>query len=224
VSVHGDGFSKELTLADWLLEKYPGLEKVGESMFAQDGGEIKKPGLVHRLDKETSGLLLIAKDQETFLFLKKQFQEHTLQKTYRLIVAKEISLPKGVREGKIDLPIGRSKKDPRQRLAGGEASGVLRPATTYYQVLKNYSGFAYVEAHPKTGRTHQLRVHFKAVGHPIICDSLYSPQVGCLPGLARLALHSYSLEFAHPDGRRMTLKAPLPADFQSALENLESLC
>src|SRR3989339_361841 len=157
LSVHGDGFNTEPTLADWLLQKYPDLAEVGESMFDQKGNEILKPGLIHRLDRDTSGVLLVAKNQPTFLYLKEQFKNHLAQKTYRAILVGEMKVEIGAKQT-IDLPIGRSNHDPRQRVASHKASGPLREAVTDYTVLKTASGHTYVEASPKTGRTHQLRV------------------------------------------------------------------
>jgi len=222
LGVHRDGFSTEPALTDWLLTKYPDIKDVGEPMMTQKGEKIDKPGIVHRLDKDTSGVLLVAKNQPAYLALKKQFQEHLIKKTYRLIVYGNIISADGAKEGKIDLAIGRTRQDPQQRLAGFGATGELREALTYYQVLKNYSGFAYVEAHPQTGRTHQLRVHFKAINHPIVCDALYAPKQPCLPGLARQALHAFKLDFTLPSGGAKSLEAPLPEDFKEALGSLES--
>lgn len=221
LSVHSDGISQEKTLADWLVDKYPDIKTVGEPMINQKGETIIKPGIVHRLDKDTSGVLLVAKNQPTFLFLKEQFQKHTIKKTYRLLANGEFK--QGVGEGgTIDLPIGRSKKDPRIRVARLKSPGKLREAITDYKILEKFKGFTYLEAYPRTGRTHQLRVHFKAISHPLICDNLYAPNLPCLPGLARQALHAYSLEFTHLNGKVMELISPLPEDFKKALENLHT--
>ncbi len=121
LSVHGDGISTASTLVDWLLRKYPAMKDVGEPMIGQKRERIEKPGIVHRLDKETSGILLVAKNQPTFLFLKEQFKNRETKKTYRLIVHGNIKLPAG-EEGLINLPIGRSKNDPRIRVASPNCS------------------------------------------------------------------------------------------------------
>ncbi|MCX6713149.1 MAG: RluA family pseudouridine synthase [Candidatus Vogelbacteria bacterium] len=221
VAVHKDGYnSEEETVADWVLAKYPALVEVGEPMTAQNGTVIAKPGIVHRLDKDTSGVLLVAKNQSTYLALKKQFQEHSIKKIYRLLVYGSFSADK--MEGTIDLSIGRSRKDSRRRLAGKGASSVLREAVTNYRVLENFAEHAYAEARPETGRTHQIRVHFKAINHPIVCDSLYAPQMTCLPGLERQALHAMSIEFSLL-GKSIRLEASLPTDFQTALASLKTL-
>ena len=224
ISMHKDGRNEEFTMADWLLEKYPEIKDVGESMIAQNGKEIAKPGIVHRLDKDTSGVLLVAKNQTTYLSLKEQFQNHSIKKTYRLIVSGEFKQEEGD-EGVIDLPIGRSKKDPRVRVARLKSPGKLREAVTVYRILKKFKNFTYIEASPETGRTHQIRVHFKAISHPVACDSLYAPGLPGLSGLNRQALHAFSLEFIQPqNGEVLKIEAPFPVDFQAALESLETLC
>lgn len=220
ISVHKDGYNiEEYTIADWVLEHYPATKEVGEPLVAPNGAVVEKPGIVHRLDKDTSGVLLVAKNQKTFQFLKQQFKDHSINKTYLLIVYDNFSADKV--QGTIDLPIGRSKKDSRKRLAGRGASSILRAAITHYKVLESFPGYSYVEAHPKTGRTHQLRVHFKAIGHPLVCDPLYAAGKPCLPGLDRQALHAARLEFALPTGGRKEVSAPLPADLAGALRALE---
>lgn len=222
LAVHGDGRSDDKTLATWLVEKYPDLKLVGEPIFGPRGEEILKPGIVHRLDRETSGVLLVAKNQTTYFALKEQFQNHLIRKTYRVLVSGEFKREEG-EEATIDLPIGRSKKDPRMRVARLKSPGKLREAITDYKILKKFKGFTYLEAYPKTGRTHQIRVHFKAISHPVVCDSLYTPNLPCLPGLNRQALHAFSLEFSYQD-RRLKIEAPLPPDFLTALESLKNLC
>jgi 23S rRNA pseudouridine1911/1915/1917 synthase len=229
ISVHGDGRNDEYTIADWLMEKYPNIKDVGEPAFVKSqlskpssansyGGA--RPGIVHRLDKDTTGVLLVAKNQPTFLFLKEQFKNHSIKKTYRLIVNGEFKQEEGT-EVTIDLPIGRSKNDPRLRVARLKSSGKLREAVTDYKILKKFKDFTYLEAYPKTGRTHQLRAHFKAISHPLACDQLYAPDLLCPTGLGRQALHAFRLEFNQPNGEKLKIEAPLPADFQTALENLE---
>ena len=224
--VHSDGKTDEFTVVDWVLENYPKTENVGEPLVLSSGKIIKRPGIVHRLDKETSGVLLIAKNQETFLFLKKQFQERLIKKSYHAFVCGEIKND----EGKIERPIGRSVSDFRKWSAQRGARGKMREAITEYKVLEKRKGFSYVEANLKTGRTHQIRVHFKAINHPIVCDKLYNSKNAELLadeklGFERLALLAYSLEFNLPDGinkeRKLELKAKLPEDFENALKMLK---
>lgn len=220
LSVHGDGRSTEPTVVDWLVERYPEIKDVGEPLLLPDGTSVEKSGIVHRLDKDTSGILLVAKKQETFLHLKRQFSERKIKKTYRLIVAGEIRLREDERERVIRLPIGRSKKDARIRVASRKADGQLREAVTYYRVIENFKDFAYVEAHPETGRTHQLRAHFKAIHHPIVCDRLYGTGGICPVGLGRQALHAFKVEFFEAGGRQLRFEAPLPEDMQAAIASL----
>ncbi|MDD2935411.1 MAG: RluA family pseudouridine synthase [Candidatus Pacebacteria bacterium] len=214
--VHSDGKTKEATLADWVLKNYPETEDVGEPLVLSTGEIIKRPGIVHRLDRETSGILLIAKNQKTFLFLKEQFQKRTIKKSYRAFVYGEMKNDDGI----IDRPIGRSNKDFRMWSAQRGARGQMRTAVTEYNVLERSNGFSFVEVNPKTGRTHQIRVHFKAINHPIVSDSLYAPKREKGLGFDRLALHSYSIEFSLPNGKEMKLEAELPEDFLRALKNL----
>ncbi|MDE1988808.1 MAG: RNA pseudouridine synthase, partial [Patescibacteria group bacterium] len=121
-------------------------------------------------------------------------------------------------EGIIDRPIGRSKKDFRQWSAQRGARGMMREAITHYKVMARNRGFSFVEAIPKTGRTHQIRVHFKAINHPIVSDSLYAPKKEKALGFERLALHAYSIEFNSLDEKKIKVEAPYPEDFKKALK------
>ncbi|AKM84014.1 TPA: RluA family pseudouridine synthase [Candidatus Campbellbacteria bacterium] len=212
--VHPDGKTTETTLVDWILKNYPEIEDVGEPLILSTGEIIKRPGIVHRLDRETSGILLIAKNQKTFLFLKEQFKERAIKKSYRAFVYGEMKMEEGI----VDRPIGRSNKDFRMWSAQRGARGQMRTAVTEYNVLERGNGFSFVEANPKTGRTHQIRVHFKAINHPIVSDSLYAPKKEKGLGFERLALHSYSIEFSLPEGKKIKLEAELPPDFKKALK------
>lgn len=210
--VHGDGRTNEPALADWVLERYPDTENVGEPLRI-NGKEFARPGIVHRLDRETSGVVVIAKNQQTFLHLKKQFQERKIAKTYRAFVRGVFKEKKGV----IDRPIGRSAKDFRLLSAEHGAKGVVREAATSYRVLAAHSEFSFLDVRPQTGRTHQIRVHLKAIGHPVICDKLYAPKRPCSLGFSRLALHAFSLTFTLPNECSLTAEAPLPDDFEHAV-------
>lgn len=212
--VHSDGRTIESNLSDWVLENYPNTKNVGESIFLSDGSEIKKYGIVHRLDRETSGVILIAKNQESFLFLKRQFQDRKIKKVYRAIAYGNI---KGER-GTIDSCIGKSRTDFRRYTTRKDARGTLREAVTEYKVLCVKEGFSYIEIYPKTGRTHQIRVHLMSIGHPVVCDRLYAPKKESTLGLHRTALHALSIDFALRGGNRVRAEAPLPDDFSMALE------
>ncbi len=223
--VHADGKSKELTLVDWILNKYPEMKEVGEPLTLSNGTVIFRPGIVHRIDRETSGILLIAKNQPAYLHAKEQFQDRTITKTYHLFVHGSVQAMKG----KIDRPIGRSKNDFRKWTAQRGTRGELREAVTEYKLLAKGGSrdefYSYVEAHPLTGRTHQIRVHFKAINHPVVADPLYGPErhsPGPL-GFERLALHASFIAFTDMKGNKVEVKAPLPADFEIALQKLKEL-
>ncbi len=224
--IHSDGRTKEETLVDWVHIHYPAISEaeVGESIALTGGGEIKKPGIVHRVDRETTGVLLIAKTQASFLNLKAQFQARTIKKNYKTIVYggfKELS-------GIIDKPIGRSKSDFRRWSAEYGARGELREAVTEYNVLGQGEAkgvrLSYLDVFPHTGRTHQIRVHLKAVGHSLLCDKLYAPKMPSLLGFDRMALHSSSIVFKGLDGVEKRVEAPLPEDFRKGLAELGLPC
>ncbi|MGH7249513.1 MAG: RluA family pseudouridine synthase [Minisyncoccia bacterium] len=217
IFVHGDGRSKQKTIADWIIKKYPKIKNVGESQFFDNKKmrvEIKKPGIVHRLDTETSGALLIAKTSKAYEFLKQQFKERLVKKTYVAIVSGHVKNDRGV----INKPIGRSPKDFRRWLAGRGSRGTLREAITEYKVIKRFTNkkgakFTYLEIKPKTGRTHQIRVHMKFLNHPVVCDSLYNPGAPCPKGIYRLALHAKKIEFKNLKGKTVTVESNVPREF-----------
>lgn len=221
--VHGDGKSPEYTLADWMLENYPESKHVGEPMVIITKTDaripqtvILRPGIVHRLDKETSGVMLLAKTQQGFLHLKEQFQSRTIEKTYHAFVYSNSKQD----ELHIDAPIARSSKDVRRWTAGKDARGERRDAVTDITVLGRtvVEGVPVMllEARPKTGRTHQIRVHCKYIECPIIADTLYAPGRDALLGFTRLALHAYKISFTTMKGERLTIEAPYPEDFVKA--------
>lgn len=230
--VHPDGRTKEPTLADWLLEKYPSIRGVGESIPLTKGGVIEKWGIVHRIDRDTSGVLLVAKTQASFLNLKSQFQARTIKKTYH-------SFAHGTfkeKSGTIEKPIGRSTSDFRKWSAEYGARGEMREAVTDYRVIGSGQAresadseaegvkLSYLEVNPHTGRTHQIRVHLKAVGHPILCDKLYAPKLPCVLGFDRTALHAFSATFKGLNGVSHIVEAPLPNDFSHAIAELGLIC
>lgn len=210
--IHADGRSTEKTLVDWILKKYPEMKEVGEPLFLVTGEIIWRPGIVHRLDRDTSGVMVIAKNRESFLHLKSQFQERETEKTYRAFVYGVIKED----DGTIDRPITRSRKDFRLWSAQRGGRGEAREAITNFKVIGRGDDVTYIEAMPKTGRTHQIRVHFKAINHPIVADSLYAPKREPVLGFERLALHAFRLSVTLPSGKKQTFEAPLPADFKKA--------
>lgn len=186
---------------------------------------IYRPGIVHRLDKETSGVLLIARNQKAFEFFKEQFQNRTIKKNYKAFVWGWVKEDKG----EINKPIGRSKKDFRMWSAQRGARGELREAVTNYRVLKRFvvenkreqnleDKFTFVDVFPQTGRTHQIRVHFKYLSHPLVGDSLYAGKKEPVLGFSRLALHAFSLEFTDLFGKTIKVEAPLPEDFSRVIK------
>lgn len=212
--VHADGRTKEPTLTDWVLEKYSEMKDVGGLHTLDSGRYAPRAGILHRLDRETSGVVLVAKNNETFYFLQRQFLNHSIEKIYNAFVVGKLEKKEGI----VELPIGRSRSDFRQWATGDDARGTLRKAITTYRVLKEGGGFSYLELKPKTGRTHQLRVHLKALGHPIVCDKRYGS--ACALGFTRLALHARELLVEYPKGKKLALMAPLPEDFAVALQGI----
>ena len=216
IAVHPDGRSREKTITDWVLKNYPKMKNVGEPMFFEDK-EIKRPGVVHRLDKETSGVLLLAKNTKAYEFLKSQFQERVVKKIYNAVVSGHVKNDHDI----INKPIGRSPKDFRRRLAGRGARGELKEAVTEYIVLKRFLDkkikYSYLEVRPKTGRTHQIRAHMKYINHPVACDTLYNPEGKCPKGFKRLALHAKSIEFNNLKGDKIKIEPTLPKEFKEIM-------
>ena len=213
---HPDGKTEEESVSFWFGEMYPNSINVGEEITLDDGTRIEKPGIVHRLDRDTSGVMVLPKNQETFKFIKEQFQARKVEKIYRAFVYGSCKEDAGM----INRPIGRSAKDFRMKSAQRGARGKLREAITHYSVLGRGKTTTFVELRPKTGRTHQIRVHMKAVNHPVVCDSLYAPKQKPELGFQRLALHSSRIELEIEEGKHMSFEAPLPADFVAAQSDL----
>jgi 23S rRNA pseudouridine1911/1915/1917 synthase len=221
--VHSDGRTAEPSVAQWALARDPALADVGEPWTSPQGERILRPGIVHRLDRGTSGVLVLAKTGEAYAFLKRQFQERTVEKRYRALVYGHPRTDRGVIEAEI---VRIRSVPPRWGVARKEEMRTHRAAITEWSVLARgeeseaYEKVSYIEAAPKTGRTHQIRVHLKHLGYPIICDPLYAKGRPCLFGFTRPALHAFSLALTLPSGERRTFEAPLPDDFARALERL----
>lgn len=218
--VHDDGHDRE-TVVDWLLQRVPEVKGVGEPGFSKSGEELDRSGVVHRLDAETSGVLLLTKTQKAYDHVKKQFHDRHVKKEYRAFVYGYLN----ERWGTIDRHIGRSAKDHRLRSAQRGAKGTMREAVTDWELIGKgeYEGepFSYVKLMPKTGRTHQLRVHLKAIDRPIVGDRLYAGKKLELSnniGLDRLALHAHMIELILPDGSDQRFIAPLPDAFMMAAD------
>jgi 23S rRNA pseudouridine1911/1915/1917 synthase len=212
IMVHEDGVHAYPTLVDWLIKKFPELRGVGEPQTLTNGTEIERPGIVHRLDRETSGVLVVARTQQAFDALKEQFQNREVRKTYRAFVYGGLKDERGI----IDKPIGSARGGLGPRSAK-LPHGQLRDAVTVYRVLAHGAGASYVDVFPKTGRTHQIRVHFAAIQHPVVGDRMYASRRPAILGFSRVALHAHALSFTHPQtGEPVQFESPLPADFVAA--------
>ncbi|MFQ5503779.1 MAG: RluA family pseudouridine synthase [Planctomycetota bacterium] len=222
--VHPSAGRRGGTLINLLHARYRNLDEPAKDIV---------PKLCHRLDRETSGLILVAKDEQAHSFIRKQFEDHSVMKSYLAIVEGEMQLA----EGWVDLPLGKARNSPIRVKVEPRRDGL--PALTHYEVLERRRGMTLVECFPRTGRQHQLRVHLAAIGHPVVGDKLYGPEEryflddvkGCLGEsslerlrLPRHALHSHGLSFVHPgSGQRVRWSVPL-ADDMAALIGRERCC
>lgn len=202
--------SKELTLVDFLVKNYPEVKKVG------DEPEIR-PGIVHRLDKDVSGILLVPRNQKYFEYLKNLFQTRQIKKNYLALVCGKIK----EKTGTIDKPISIKSGTIKRTVWKGKDE---KAAVTEYKVLKylnlHEQDFSLVEVSPKTGRTHQIRIHLASIGHPIVGDALYGKKTNPF-GLKRIFLHAESLEFSLAEGKRIRLEAELPDELKNLLKGGE---
>ena len=212
--------TKEKTLKDLLLKKF---------LFLKNVGKQKRYGIVHRLDKETSGIVLVAKNEETFNFLQKEFKEKKVVKKYLALVVGKIREKKGV----IETLIGRDLKDRKRQRAfllfepEAKKKG-KRKAETSYRLLKLLSNkkenFSLLEVIPKTGRKHQIRVHLAFLGHPIVGDKLYSfKNQPCPKELKRQFLHASCLKIRLPDGKEKEFRSRTPRDLKNVLKKLKEI-
>ena len=209
IMVHSDGRSSGPFLTDWVLEKFPDAKDVGESMMTPEGESVSRPGIVHRLDKDTSGVLLIAKTEQGHAMLKKQFQERTITKKYLAFVWGEFTEEFGT----INKPIGRHKIQ-RKKMAVVQNG---RQAITHFKVLKRFDKYTLLECNLETGRTHQIRVHMASIGYPVVGDRLYSKfdnQRSTINNPSMM-LHSYKLVFIHPKTKKeIKLEIKMPERFK----------
>lgn len=218
VSAHGGENVSGPTVVDFLLPKFPEIASVGDDpSFAKatEGEPNIRPGIVHRLDKDTSGVMVVARNQPTFEALKELFKTRKVEKIYWAVVC---GTPRHM-QGTIFAPIGRLVAAPLKRGVEQGRSRIrgARDAVTEYRVLKKGESYSLIELKPKTGRMHQLRVHLKSIGHPIACDAVYGGKNVCCPeGCHRQLLHARSLSFSFPEGRRLNFEADAPEDFIAA--------
>ncbi len=172
-----------------------------------------RPGIVHRIDRDTSGLIIAAKHDRAHLALAAQLQDHSLARTYEAVAVGSLKEDSGT----VSAPIGRHPVD-RKRMAVDPRNG--REAVTHWSVLARYPGYTHVECRLETGRTHQIRVHLASTGHPLLGDTVYGAKKP-VPGLAGQCLHARRLRFVHPStGKPVELDCPLPPWFQAVLEKL----
>lgn len=206
----------EFTVQDWLENKFaihkPWLEANREGDF------YKRAGFVHRIDKETSGILLVSKNANSFADLQAQFKDRRVEKTYVALVHGHVDAP----EGEIIVPVGRLPWNRKRFgvLAGG------KEATTHYRIVEKFAEpFTFLELNPKTGRTHQIRVHLKYFNHPIFGDSLYAGRKTARDDrkfLERVFLHAKTISFYHPkSGQKVEFSSPLPPQLQNFLDSLD---
>ena len=187
------------------------LHHCGDSLSGINGE--KRPGIVHRIDMDTSGLLIVAKNDFAHQRLSDQLKDHTLRRTYECIVRGGFCEDSGA----VDAPIGRDPRD-RKRMAVTEKNS--RPAVTHWEVIERYGQYTHLRCRLETGRTHQIRVHMAYINHPIAGDPLYGVKKPEL-GLTSQCLHAKELTFLHPrTGEEITVSCPLPEEFQNALQKL----
>ena len=184
----------------------------GESLSGING-ELR-PGIVHRIDRDTSGLIIAAKNDRAHLALSRQLQDHTLARVYEAVVVGSLREDSGT----VNAPIGRHPVD-RKKMAVEPRNG--RPAVTHWRVLARYPGYTHVECRLETGRTHQIRVHMASIGHPLLGDTVYGSKKPW-PGLAGQCLHARKLRFLHPaTGEPVEVECPLPDWFEKVLKQLD---
>lgn len=218
LQVHPDKYDGGETLVQWMKEKFPSLESVGGVFVCGNDKTVPRYGIVHRLDKETSGVIWIAKNKTAFDYLQGQIRERKVLKVYQVFVNGRMKDERGI----IDKPIGRGASDKARWVAGRGSRGVLREAITQYRVLAYKDSVSLLEVILKTGRTHQIRVHFKAIQHPVVGDSLYAPSFETKLGFERTALHALRFGFKDISGKDILVEAPYPDDFKKAVDIIKA--
>jgi len=212
ISVHPVRPEEKNTLVNFLLYKFPEIKNINDG---SKNCELR-PGIVQRLDKDTSGVMVVARNQSSFNEMKKLFQDRKVTKEYLAIVFGKLKSKKGV----IEKSIARSQNYKKQIIAGPRTRTKIRPAVTEYEVLKEYADYSLVAARPKTGRTHQIRVHLSALGHPIVGDSKYKLKKFKTIGKAnRQLLHAKKIRFSLL-GKEYSFQVPLSQDFNLFLAGL----
>jgi 23S rRNA pseudouridine1911/1915/1917 synthase len=205
----------EPSIASWFCYRYPQAKKVGEDKL--------RPGIVHRLDKDTSGVLIIAKNNPTFFYFKKLFFSRKVNKRYLALVRGEINKEKGI----IEFELTRSSTSGKRKIVlpqkGKSTKKTIKKtkvALTFYEVAKRYQGYTLLKVEPKTGRTHQIRIHLASIGFPVAGDKIYGPKGAPEELFKRQMLHAQVISFLTPQGKFLEIEAPIPQDFASALRRL----
>lgn len=208
LTVHPGAGQRNGTLANALAYRFGDLSTVQGQL---------RPGIVHRLDKDTSGVLLIAKDDRHHHILAGQFRDRTTMKEYRAVVHGIVELDSDL----ISLPLGPDRNRPLRMAVRHD---VGKASDTFYEVLERFHRYTYLRLFPKSGRTHQIRVHLSALGHPIVADRIYGGKIGELEGIVgRQMLHAHRLTFHHPvTGEPVTFTSPIPPDMERLLAHLRS--
>lgn len=204
--VHPAAGNEDRTLVNALLYHVRDLSGIGGEM---------RPGIVHRLDKDTSGLILIAKNDRAHSLLSDQFKERSMEKHYRAVAFGNFREDNGL----IDAPIARHPVDRKKMAIVPDG----KPSQTEWKVIERLKSATYLDVHLLTGRTHQIRVHMNSIGHSLLGDRIYAPNIKTCVHIPRLMLHAYSLAFTHPtSGERIEMVAPLPEKFDATLEKLRN--
>ena len=214
--VHSVKGRDEKSVVSWLAENYPETQSVGDPSTSSGQAIFDRPGIVHRLDRDTSGVMIIPRTQEAFLFFKDLFQTKAIKKTYMALV---YGTPKEAR-GTIEKPIGLNSGTVKRTVHIKNAK-MVKDAVTDYEVMKTFeiqgTKVSLVRVSPRTGRTHQIRVHMASVGCPIVGDMLYGPKKQ-LVAIDRQFLHADSIEFSTPRGNRLTISADMPEELMHLLQ------
>jgi len=207
LTVHPTNKLQNNTLVDEILAYYPKIKDIGDDSL--------RPGIVHRLDKDTSGLMVIAKNNKSFNYLKEQFQERKVIKKYLALVHGTVKDDKGT----ITKSISFSKKDHKKRSALLDEKS--KSAWTEYQVIKRFDKYSLLETYLKTGRTHQIRIHLHSIGYPIVGDKQYKFKRQITPeNLSRQFLHAFYLKFKSVDDKIMEFKSELPNELEKILKKI----
>ena len=204
----------EPSIASWFCYRYPQAKKVGEDKL--------RPGIVHRLDKDTSGVLILAKNNPIFSYFKKLFLSRKVKKRYFALARGEMNKEKGM----IEFELTRSSTSGKRKIVLPQTrknKKKTKTALTLYEVEKRYQGYTLLKVEPKTGRTHQIRIHLASIGFPVAGDKIYGPKGAPEELFKRQMLHAQAISFLTPQGEFLEIEAPMPQDFASTLRRLPSI-